>query len=418
VKVLIIGSGAKEHAVAWAFSKSHRISALYIAPGNAGTEQLGENISGLDTQNPEDVLEACRSRAIDFVFCGTEASQAAGVVNTLNEAGFPAFGATKEAAAIESDRWFAEQFMNRHQIPTPESQLIENVDELEEYIEEHRGRIVLKRNGLARFVRSFESGSRDELLEFGKKVLQEDKLIAEPFVDGYNLSIITFIDGENYLTLPPASDYTKTRENESGVLTSGMGAVCPVPLVTGESYNRIVSEIIEPTIKGLKEEGLFYRGVLFISLIVGEKGSLVTSYHVRLGDPEAQVIIPLIRSDFGNLMEAIQKKDLSSFSLCLSKDSAVGVVVAGEAYPHKADADIPVTIEAPVPERDIIIFHGATYTKNGSGDIYTNGRRSFTVVGLGDNIIKANSKAYQGTKMVRFKGAWNRNDIGNNFFLT
>jgi len=418
VKVLVIGSGAKEHAVTWAFSKSHRISALYIAPGNAGTQQIGENIPDLDTTDPAQVLEACKSRNIDFVFCGTEASQAAGVVNSLCEAGFSVFGATKEAARIESDRWFAEEFMHRHGIHTVHSELIRNTEELEGYLEAHPGRIVLKKNGLTRFARSFESDSREELLEFGLHILAEDVLIAEPYIEGYNLSVIAFVDGQNYLALPPASDYTKAHDNEEGVLTSGMGAVCPVPIVCSEAYQRIIESVVEPTIEGLKQEGLFYRGVLFISLIVNDEDSLVTSYHVRLGDPEAQVIAPLIQSDFGNLMEAIQNQTLNSFSLSLSQDSAVGVVVAGEAYPYKIYEDIPVHIESPVPERDILIFHGATYTKNGSKQIYTNGRRSFTVVGLGENIVKANSKAYRGIKRIRFDGAWTRSDIGNNFFIS
>jgi phosphoribosylamine--glycine ligase len=307
--------------------------------------------------------------------------------------------------------------MHRHDIRTVKSELIQSKEELEAYLDAHPGRIVLKKNGLARFARSFESDSREELLQFGTNVLAEDRLIAEPYIEGYNLSVIAFVDGKSYLALPPASDYTKAHDNEEGVLTSGMGAVCPVPIVSGEAYQGILDSVVQPTIEGLKKEGLFYRGVLFISLIVTDDDTLVTSYHVRLGDPEAQVIAPLIRSDFGNLMEAIQNQELDDFSLCLSQDSAVGVVVAGEAYPYKAYEDIPVDIETPVPERDILIFHGATYTKNGSGQVFTNGRRSFTVVGLGDNIVKANSKAYRGIKNIRFDGAWTRSDIGNNFFM-
>ncbi|MFO7849665.1 MAG: phosphoribosylamine--glycine ligase [Spirochaetia bacterium] len=416
MKVLVIGSGAKEHAVTWAFSRSRRISALYAVPGNAGTGEIAENIDGVDITDPEQILRECKNRNIDFVFCGSERSQAAGVVDRIRDEGISVSGASKEASQIETDRQFAKEFLRRHSIPTTESEYIDSEKKLQEYIDSHTGKIILKKNGLARYGRSFESDSREKLLFYGRTVLQNDTLLAEPYLEGYNLSILTLVDGKSYLTLPPASDYTKTRDNEEGVLTNGMGAVCPVPIVSRESHQKILTDIVEKTLLALQEEGLSYRGILFISLIINENTPLVTGLHVRFGDPEAQVIIPLIVSDFGNLMEAVQQQSLDSFSLCLSKQSSVGVVVAGEGYPQKTGSDIPVNLEPLFPERDILIFHGATYTRNGSDKIFTNGRRSFTVVGVGDNIVEANSKAYRGTKRIQFEGAWMRSDIGKNFF--
>ncbi|MFP4179671.1 MAG: phosphoribosylamine--glycine ligase [Spirochaetaceae bacterium] len=416
MKVLVIGSGAKEHAVTWAFSKSRRISALYAAPGNAGTGEIAENIEGIDITDPAQVLRTCADRGIDFVFCGSEWSQAAGVVDKLRAEGFAVLGASKEAARIETDRKFANAFMKRHSIPTTESEHIDSEKRLREYLESHPGRVVLKKNGLARYGRTFESESREELLDFGSTVLKEDTLLAEPFVDGYNLSILSLVDGKNYLPLPLASDYSKARDNEEGAITNGMGAVCPVPIISGEEHRNILDNIVEKTLHGLKKEGLTYRGILFISLIISDKRPLVTSFHVRFGDPEAQAIIPLITSDFGNLMEAVYEQQLDTFSLCLSRNSSVGVVIAGEGYPYKNGKDIPVQIENVFPERDILIFHGATYTRNRSQEVFTNGRRSFTVVGLGDNIVEANSRAYKGTRRIQFEGAWTRGDIGKNFF--
>ncbi len=416
MKVLVIGSGAKEHAVTWAFSRSHRISALCAAPGNAGTGEIAENITDIDITNPQAVLDLCRRRKIDFVFCGTARSQASGVVDTLIAEGFSVFGAPGESARLETDRSFAKDFMERHKIPTLPSKRITSERELKRFLAKHTGRLVLKKNGLARYVRSIESADREELFDFGRKVLAEDSLIGETYREGCNLSLLALIDGEHHLLLPPASDYKKTQRNGDGVLTNGMGAVCPVPIIEGSTYEKILREIVEPSIEGLKKDGLIYQGAFFIGLLVNGDEAYVTSYHVRFGDPEAQVLIPLISSDFGKLMEAIANRQLDSYRLELSKDAAVGVVVAGEAYPHREESDIPVQILRHYPERDILIFHGATYTKNGSQEIFTNGRRSFTVVGLGENIMKANARAYRGTERIDFTGAWKRSDIGNNFF--
>lgn len=415
MKFLILGSSAKEHALAWALSKSHILTGLYVAPGNSGTAEIAENIDSVDILDPEEVVDFCRSKKIDYCLAGHLPSLNNGVVDALKEAGIGVFGAPQKTARLETDRLFARDFMKKYSIPSPKSRVFSDFETFERYIMEQDERLVLKRNHPMTALNVFDSSSREKLLDFGKSILPNEKLLVEPFQTGYNLSILVIMDGENYTVLPPVSDYHKACDNDLGAVTNGMGAICPVPVLKESAFSRIKATIIEPVIKGMKKEKLFYKGVFFFCLHITDKETLVTSFHVRIGNPEAQVILPLLESDFGNLLKAVEKGTLDQFPLKFSSNSAVGVVIAGEGYPYFQPEPQQVKLTTLHPERKNLLFHGATH-KNGDGHIYTNGGRCFTVVGIGQNIIKANSNAYKGIERVDFKGAWNRNDIGNRFF--
>lgn len=416
MKVLILGSGAKAHALAWALEKSHLITGLYVAPGNSGTAEIAENIALKDPNNPSEVTELCTSWSIDYCLVATAKAQHNGTVEALQAAGVRAFGATKAAAQLEQDRHYARDFMQRHGVPTTDAEEFSEFESFKKHIEAHPGEhLVLKRNHPVSNMNVFDSTDRSKLIAFGKQILEEDTLWVEKFETGYNLSISAFIDGKNHLILPPASDYTKAMDNDTGSITNGMGAICPVPVLSPRIYSKILAEIIEPTLKGLQKEQLSYKGVFFFSLLIQDDGAKLTSYHVKFGNPEAQVILPLIKSDFVSLLRAIDNQMLAQFELELSTQSAVGVVIAGEGYPERQPQSQAVSIDSAFPKRETLVFHGATH-KNGDGNIYTNGGRCFTVVGLGENIVKANTHAYKGIKGVSFPGAWNRKDIGNRFF--
>jgi phosphoribosylamine--glycine ligase len=415
VKVLILGSGAKDHALAWTMSRSHIISGLFVAPGNSGTAEIAENLDSVDITDPSEVVKLCTSLEIDYCFAGDISALQSGVVDTLQQAGISVFGPGKEATRLETDRIFAREFMEKYSIPATKAEIFNSYPEFEAYVREKKCHLVLKKyhNTSARNV--FDSKNTESLLAFGKKVLQDDSLLVEQFEKGYNLSILAFIDGHNYKILPAVSDYHKARDNDAGAITNGMGAICPVPVLKEKNYTHILTDIIEPTFLGMLEENLFYKGVFFFSLLMQESGAKVTSYHVRFGDPEAQVLLPLIKSDMGNLVKSIDEGRVSYFPISLSQNSAVGVVIASEGYPETKGEERPVEILQSPTERDSLLFHGAVY-RNGDGTLYTRGGRCFTVVGLGENIIKANSQAYKNLDRVKFKGAWNRNDIGNRFF--
>lgn len=416
MKVLILGSGAKAHAMAWALEKSHLITGLYVAPGNSGTAEIAENIDTINTDNPPEVVELCKSLSIDYCLVCTATAQHSGVTEALEAAGINAFGASAKAAQLEQDRLYARSFMQRYDIPTTAVEVFSDFGKFKHYIESRRGEhLVIKRNRPFSTLNVFDSTDANRLIEFGKAVLKEDTVLVEQFEPGYNLTISAFIDGENHIILPPASDYTKALDNDTGAITNGMGAICPVPILCEKTYSKILTEIIEPTFGGLKTEGLGYKGVFFFSLLIQNDAAKVTSYHVKFGNPEAQVILPLIKSDFGNLLRAVADGSLDQFHLELSNKSAVGVVIAAEGYPQRNPKSVAVQLDPVYPQRNSLLFHGAT-RKNGDDRIYTRGGRCFTVVGLGDNIVKANSNAYDGIRRVSFPGAWNRTDIGNRFF--
>ena len=415
MRVLILGSGAREHAVAWKFSKSHRISGLYIAPGNAGTDDLGENLPDLNPEDPKEVLGACKDRRIDMVFIGPEAPLVAGVADILREEGIPVFGPGRNAAKLESSKVFSKEFMRRNAIPTAKAQCIDSLESLERELENMRGKVVLKKNGLAAGKGVFESSDREKLYDFGEKILGNDTLLLEEFLEGYEISVFCLIDGEQYKILPVCADFKKAQEGDVGPNTGGMGAICPVPSVSGHLMDAIQKEVVEPTMRGMAKENLIYRGVLYFGLMVTEKGPKLLEYNVRFGDPETQVLLPLIDSDFGNLAEATCTGRLSDFPLQISPHYSLGVVVASKGYPGAYQKEIPVKPIPIFPEKDALVFHAST--KKEGDSILTGGGRCFTVVGLGPTLLNANVRAYEAVSRVMFKGAWHRNDIGKKFFI-
>lgn len=401
------------------FSKSRRLTGLYIAPGNAGTERLGINLPDVNPASPEEVLTACRTYNIDYVFAGTEAPLASGVVDTLLKHGIKTFGAPKAAVRLEGDRSFAREFTNRYNIPTPSHYIASNVDELIDYIEKNPGkRFVIKRNGLAPSRVMIDSADPECLLDFGERLLDQGEILIEKHLKGMPITLTILTDCDNFLMLPACSDYTKAEDSDQGAATGGMGSICPVPVINKEIRRLITDTIVQPTLKGLKKEGLSYKGVLIFSLILTSEGPKLVDYHVRFNDPATQAMVPLIRSDFLDLIEAIQHNSIADFKLKISNQSAVAVVVASKGYPEQPDTGIRVTVPAYAGSNMVfdqtIIFYGAV-TREGD-DIRTSGGRCFTIVGVGTNILEANTAAYSVVPDISFEGAWFRNDIGNRFF--
>jgi phosphoribosylamine---glycine ligase len=416
VRVLVIGGGAREHAIAWKFSKSRRIAGLFIAPGNAGTAEIGANLPELDPQNPEMVLRACRNNTINLVFVGPEAPLANGLVDVLTSAGIPVIGPGKTAAQLESSKAFAKRFMRKHDIPTPEATELKQPGELEHYLEDHSGTVVLKKSGLAAGKGVLESDDRQELMHFAKSVLEDDTLLAEEFVDGYEVSVFALTDGTDHVLLPPCADFKKAGPDDTGMNTGGMGSVCPVPWLDRETMATVEREIVEPTFRGLKKDGLMYKGVLYFGLMITGKGPRVLEFNVRLGDPETQALLPLVESDFGNLCDAIVNGTLATFPLRISDQAAAAVVIASPGYPGSYPKGLPVDPIPTFPRTENLMFHAST-TRDAEGRVRTGGGRCFTVVGFGNSILRASVKSYEAVKQIRFEGAWYRPDIGRKFFV-
>jgi len=415
LKVLVLGSGAREHAIAWKFSKSKILSGLYVAPGNAGTEEIAENLYDVDPCNSASVINACRKYGIDFVFVGPEAPLAAGVVDDLEAEGIYAFGPSKYAAQLESSKLFSKAFMKRHNIPTAYSEEFDNIKAFEKAIGKTTGKVVIKKNGLAAGKGVLESDNKEELLEFGRSVLKDDTLLVEEFLTGWETSVFVLSDGKDYAILPPCADFKKAYDGDKGLNTGGMGSICPVPTVSKKLVEQIRKEVIEPTFEGIKKDGFTYKGLLYFGIMVTEKGPMLLEYNARFGDPETQALLPLIESDFGSLFDAVRKQELSTFPLEVSNKCSLCVVVAAGGYPGEYKKGNVVHYMPRFRDEFVVIFHASTKLDI-ENNIVTNGGRCFSVVGLGDDFTEASRNAYIGTNEVYFKDCFYRSDIGKKFF--
>jgi len=415
LKVLVLGAGAREHAITWSFSKSKSITGLYVAPGNAGTDDIAENIPDIDPCNSQMVIDICKKYGIDYVFVGPEAPLAAGVVDELQAAGIGAIGPHKAAAMLESSKAFSKNFMHKYNIPTASAIEIDSPKEFENEINARNGKIVIKKSGLAAGKGVLESDDKAKLLEFGLDILKNDKLLIEEYLVGWEVTIFTFSDGKNYIILPPCADFKKAYDDDKGPNTGGMGAICPVPSLSAQMLETIKKEIIEPTFKGMADEGLSYKGILYFGLMITAQGPKLLEYNVRFGDPEAQALIPLILSDFGDFCEAIIQGDIKSFPLKISTDTAICVVIAAGGYPGEYEKGLPVDYLPRFKEKYVVIFHASTRFDD-ENNVVTNGGRCFSVVGLGQDIITANKNAYVAAEEVYFKDSFYRHDIGKKFF--
>ena len=422
MKVLVLGSGAKDHAIAWLFSKGKLIEGLYVAPSNPGTAGFAVNLPEVNPADKNQVLAACKKYGIDFVFIGTEMPLQTGVIDHLNKNGISTFGAPSYALKLEGDRKFAREFAARHNIPVPNYKVFSCTKDIEKYLDENKGKtFTIKTNEMSPSRTMAYSNDKKVLLPFAEKLLQKGPVIIEDKVKGISITGSILVDNVGYFVLPLCSEYTKREHTDKGLgtPTGGMGAICPIPL-SPEVKEAVLKKIIHPTFKGLKEENLYYKGVLTFSIILASDGPYLVDYHVRLNDPATQAMVPLIKNDFVELMMAMQNNTLKQVEPITSNESSVCVVIASEGYPNDTKTGMKL---APIPPKFLgncyddgtYLFFGAVQRKE-DGEIYTTGGRAATIVGVGQNIIQANSMAYKAIDTVTFDGAWHREDIGNKFF--
>ena len=415
MKVLVLGSGAREHAITLSFSKSRSITGLFVAPGNAGTDEIAENLSDIDPCDSKMVIDACSKHNIDFVFVGPEAPLSLGIVDDLKKAGIHAIGPHKAAAMLESSKAFSKDFMIRNSIPTAEAVEVSSPEEFKKIINTKKGKTVIKKSGLAAGKGVLESDDRAKLLDFGLEILKTDKLLIEEYLTGWEVTIFTLSDGKDYIILPSCADFKKAYDNDEGPNTGGMGAICPVPSLTSQMLEEIKKPIIEPTSKDMEKEGHNYKGVLYFGLMITEQGPKLLEYNVRFGDPETQALMPLILSDFGELCSSIIKGRIKTFPLKISSDAAICVVIAAGGYPGEYEKGIPVDYIPHFNEKYVVVYHAATKFDD-QNRVITWGGRCFSVVGLGSDIITANKNAYVAADEIYFKNSFYRHDIGRKFF--
>lgn len=418
MRVLLLGSGAKDHAVAWWFSKSCYLSGLFAAPGNLATSRFCTNLPDVNPSDPVAVYEACKEHRIDYVFTGTEKPLFTGVIKYLNDRGIKTFGAPENSVKLEGDRSFSRAFTNRHNIPIPHSSLFGDIEGLTKYLERHSGEFfTIKSNYIAPSRVMLSSDDTAALVDYSKKLFEKGPVLLEEFIHGTPASCSLLLDRNGYLALPITSDYTKKAADDQ-TPTGGMGALCPVPIMD-EIKEKVIERIIKPTLYGMQVEQLSYKGILTLSLMITEdREPYLVDYHVRFNDPSAQAMIPIINTDLIEILGAMEHDSVSSIKLSTTDECTVAVVLASEGYPMDPKLGMEVkgltsAFLEPLNEGPIV-FCGAIQEKDGKA--ITTGGRNLTVVGKGHSIGEANKNAYDLIKRKHFQNLWYRDDIGNAYF--
>jgi len=420
MKILVIGSGGREHALAWRLAQSPKVSRVYVAPGNAGTARE-DGLFNVDITGIPELVKFARDEAIHATVVGPEGPLAAGVVDAFAAAGLRIFGPTRAAAQLESSKDFAKRFMQRHGIPTAQSRTFTDAQEARAYVGQRGAPIVVKADGLAAGKGVVVAASVQEALEAVDMMLSGNKLgdaghrvVIEDFLHGEEASFIVMVDGKNILPLASSQDHKRIFDGDKGPNTGGMGAYSPAPVVTPEVHNRAMREIIAPVVKGMAAENMPYTGFLYAGLMIDAQGEpRVVEFNCRLGDPETQPILLRLRTDLLELVDHAIDGTLDSVEAQWDRRAALGVVLAAAGYP-----DTPKKGDAirglPRDEEDFHVFHSGTAQKDGS--VVTNGGRVLCVTALGDKVKIAAERAYQVIDGIRFDGMQYRRDIGHRAF--
>ena len=420
MNVLILGSGGREHTFAWKLAQSPLLNKLYIAPGNAGTATLGENIK----IKPDDftaVKSLCIDKEINMVVVGPEDPLVKGIhdffLADADLKNIPVIGPQKAAAELEGSKDFAKEFLFRHNIPTAAYKTFtsKNLEEGYTFLETLKAPYVLKADGLAAgkgvlILNSIEEAKTElkEMLTEAKFGSASSKVVIEEFLDGIELSVFVLTDGSSYKVLPTAKDYKRIGEGDTGLNTGGMGAISPVPFADDAFMQKIEEHIVKPTIKGLKKDALPYKGFIFIGLIKVDDKPMVIEYNVRMGDPETEAVLPRIKSDLLELFQAVGEEKLAEKTLELDPRFATTVMMVSAGYPEAFEKGKNITGIENV--QDSILFHAGT--KIQGTEIQTNGGRVMALTSFGDTINESLAKSFENANKIKFEGKYYRTDIG------
>jgi len=416
MKLLVIGSGGREHALAWKLTHSPRVSKVYVAPGNAGTA-LEEGLENVNITAHADLIEFARREQIALTVVGPEAPLAAGIVDDFIAAGLKIFGPNRAAAQLESSKDFAKQFMARNKIPTAAYQTFTDAAAAHQYVDRRGAPIVIKADGLAAGKGVVVAADRKEAHDAIDMMLVGNKMgaagarvVIEDFLDGEEASFIVMSDGRHALALATSQDHKRLKDGDQGPNTGGMGAYSPAPVVTPSVHARVMREVIHPAIAGMEREGAPFTGFLYAGLMIGKDGGVnVVEFNCRMGDPETQPIILRMKSDLLPLLEAALAGTLDKIDVEWDLRAALGVVIAAHGYPdtpRKGDAISGL----PAATDDAHVFHSGT-AFNGK-QVVANGGRVLCVTALGHNVKMAQRRAYEVAEQIRFDGMQMRRDIG------
>ena len=417
MKVLVIGGGGREHALAWKLAQSPRVAEVFVAPGNAGTA-LENNVTNIDlsVSDLDGLVRFAESNAIDYTVVGPEAPLVGGLVDRFEAKGLRCFGPKADCARLEGSKAFTKEFLNRHNIPTAAYGTFTDVDQALAYLDDVGAPIVIKADGLAAGKGVILAETLDEAKSAVKDMLQGNqfgdagrRVVIEEFLTGEEASFIVMVDGTDVLPLASSQDHKAAYEGDTGPNTGGMGAYSPAPVVDQNCHNRIMSQVIKPTIHGLAADGLKYRGFLYAGIMVTADGTpKVLEYNCRFGDPETQPILFRLKSDLLDLIEAACHGSLADQIALWDSRAALGVVMAAPGYPGDYPKGATITLGQDI--EDTKVFHAGTEMNRNRP--VTSGGRVLCVTALGSGVTEAQTKAYERLKTVQFEGAEYRTDIG------
>ncbi|GAB2673661.1 phosphoribosylamine--glycine ligase [Paenibacillus thermoaerophilus] len=415
MKVLVVGQGGREHAIVWALSKSPSVKALYCAPGNAGIAALAECVP-IQVNQFEELSRFAVDNRIDLVVIGPDDPLADGIVDYMEERGLAVFGPRKNAAEIEGSKVFMKHLLKKYKIPTAAYETFDNYEDAHAYLMKQGVPIVIKADGLAAGKGVTVAHTMEEAEEALSRIMKDkvfgasgNRVVIEEFMQGQEMSILSFVDGETVRPMVPAQDHKPVFDNDQGPNTGGMGTYSPVPHIPESVVQKAIDTIIIPTAKALVAEGRPFRGVLFAGLMITPDGTPKTvEFNARFGDPETQVVLPRLKTDLLDIFLATVNGRLDQLDIEWSDEAAVCVIAASEGYPGSYPKGLPIDGLDQAKDK-ALIFHAGTAMKDGR--FVTNGGRVLGVVGLGSDIAQAREQAYSAMDLIRFEGKHYRTDI-------
>ena len=419
MNVLVIGAGGREYSIGMALRKDESVEELYFAPGNGATDELGVN---LDISDFNELADFCEDNNVELTIVGPEAPLVAGIVDLFEERGLKIFGPSAKAAQLEGSKIFMKNFLARHNIPTAKYIETDSIEEAYKFINTLDAPIVVKADGLCGGKGVIIAQNHNEAKKAAGEMLSGNSfgdagtsIVVEEFLDGYELSVFAICDGEDYVVLPAAQDHKRLHNNDQGPNTGGMGAYAPTPLVNDEIYKKLDERVIVPTLKGMKDEGMPFKGVLFMGVMVVDGEPMILEYNVRFGDPECEELMPLLKSSALDLFYKGATNDLKNLKVEFYDKFAVGVVMASKDYPYKSSPPAEIIVDEIVHDEIFaqnahISYAGVTRDEE-DGKLYATGGRVLVCVGLGDTIEEAQKRAYMLVGQVHFAGKHCRTDI-------
>ncbi len=413
-RVLIVGGGGREHAIAWKLAQSPKVEEIFCAPGNAGTASIAQNLP-VRAEDVEGIVRIAKERRVDYVIVGPEGPLALGLVDALEREGIGAFGPSRAAAEIETSKVFARKLAEKYGIPHPRFRAFDSYEEAERYLAEAGAPIVVKADGLAAGKGSFVAETLEEALKALEDIMirrifgpSGDKVVIEEKLSGREVSFMALTDGRTVIPMVPAADYKRLLEGDRGPNTGGMGSYSPPPFFGPELQEEALERILKRAVRALEEEGRPYKGVLYGGLMLTEEGPKVLEFNARFGDPENQAMLPRLKTDLLDIVEGVIEGRLDRVKVEWREEACVAVVLASRGYPGKYETGFEIRGLDEV-DPDVMVFHAGT--KLEGGKILTSGGRVLAVSALGRDLREAREKAYRNAERIRFENRYFRRDI-------